>query len=214
MSEFTRANIFKFESITIKDEEMDKGLLPENRVHIATFISFLFYQGLIVLAHYLGADYNLMQFITLSIMALILARQTALDFAYHILLEIYNLPLIIAAIFVPAMIFDSGTISQSLIGAFALFGGFFAFTAIASWLKGQLAGIGGGDVLFAFAIGGFLQGFLIFVSMFLSSMLSLVITCFYKDKKNVPFGPGLLISFWICLLFGEQILTLLNKYLG
>ena len=211
---FTRANLFKFESITIKDEEMDKGWLAEHKVHLATVLSFIVYELLLILSHYIGADYTLMQFASLSFVALILARQTALDFAYHILLEIYNLPLILMSIFVPALVFYEGSISTSLIAGFSVFGFFLAFTLIVSWIKGKVAGIGGGDILFAFAIGGFLQGFLIFISLFLSSMLSLVLTVFYKDKQNVPMGPGLLASFWLCLLFNEQILDILNKFLG
>ncbi|HAG52949.1 MAG TPA: hypothetical protein DCL21_04090 [Alphaproteobacteria bacterium] len=209
-----RSNLFKFESITIRDEEMDDGWLKPNRVHLATLISFVIFELMLLLSHFYGADYSIVQFVSLSVVALILARQIALDFAYHILLEIYNVPLIIMSIFIPSLVFDQGSITQSIIAGFGLFGFFLVFTLIASWLKGQIAGIGGGDILFAFAIGGFLQGFLIFISMFLSSMLSLVLTFFYKDKKNVPMGPGLLVSFWLCLLYNEQIIDLLNKYLG
>lgn len=214
MNKFTRSNIFKFESITIKDEEMDKGILPESKVHLATIISFGIFELMLVLSHYLGDGYTAVQFSFLTFISLVLSRQMALDFAYHILLEIYNIPLMLMALFIPALLFDQGTIYESFIAGLGLFGFFFAFSAIASYIKGQMAGIGGGDVLFAFAIGGFLQGFLIFISMFLSSMLSLFITCFYKDKSNVPFGPGLLLSFWICLLFGSQILDGINKLLG
>jgi len=209
-----RSNLFKFESVTIKDEEMDDGWLKPNKVHLVTIISFIIFELMLVLSHFAGTEYTTAQFISLSVVALILARQIALDFAYHILLEIYNIPLIIMSIFIPSLVFDQGTITQSVIAGFGMFGFFLVFTLIASWLKGQLAGIGGGDILFAFAIGGFLQGFLIFISMFLSSMLSLVLTFFYKDKQNVPMGPGLLISFWLCLLYNEQIIDLLNQYLG
>lgn len=210
-SKFDRSNLFGFESITIKDEEMVQGILPGNKVHLTTLIAFVILQGMLILTHLFLNQFTTGQFIFLSFLALSLARQIALDFAWHIMLEIYNFPTVILAIFVPFYLFDQGSISQSLICGFSLFMFFLVFTLITTKLVGKPAGIGGADIIFSFAIGAFLLPEVIFISLFLSSMVSLIITSFYKNKTEVPMGPGLLISFWICLLYQEQISDLFNK---
>tara|TARA_Y100001960_G_C14704505_1_gene843601 strand:+ start:564 stop:1220 length:657 start_codon:yes stop_codon:yes gene_type:complete len=210
-SKFDRSNLFGFESVTVKDDEMVQGALPGNKLHLVTLLSFLALEGLLLVAHFFFNEFTLAQFAFLSLLALSLARQIALDFAWHIMLEIYNFPTVIASIFVPYYLFNQGSITQSLVCGFAMFMFFLLFTLVASRIAGKSAGIGGADIIFAFAIGGFLLPEVIFISIFLSSVLSLIITSFYENKSEVPMGPGLLVSFWICLLFQEQILDIFNK---
>lgn len=210
-SKFDRSNLFRFESVTIRDDEMAKGALPGNKVNLVTLFSFAILELMLVLTQLFLHEFTTAQFVFLSVLGLSLARQIALDFAWHIMLEIYNFPAVILSIFVPFYLFDQGSISQSLTCGFGLFMFFLAFTLIASKIAGKPAGIGGADIIFAFAVGGFLLPQVIFISLFLSSVVSLVITSFYKNKTEVPMGPGLLIAFWICLLWQEQILEIFNK---
>lgn len=210
-SKFDRSNLFKFESITIKDEEMVQGKLPGNKVHLATIISFVVLELMLLLTHFFVNEFTTAQFITLTVIAISLARQIAFDFAWHIMLEIYNFPLVIASIFIPYYIFNQGSITQSLVGGLSLFGFFLFFTLIMSKIMKKHAGIGGADIIFAFSMGAMLLPEVIFISIFLFSVLSLIVTFFYKSKQEVPMGPGLLASFWICLLLQEQMLNLFMK---
>lgn len=210
-SKFDRSNLFKFESITIKDDEMVHGKLPGNKVHLATFISFAILELMVFLTHFFVGEFTMAQLITLTVIAVTLARQIAFDFAWHIMLEIYNFPLVIASIFIPYYIFNQGSITQSLIGGVGLFGFFLFFTLLISKIMKKHAGIGGADIIFAFSMGAMLLPEVIFISIFLFSMLSLIITFFYDSKQEVPMGPGLLASFWICLLLQEQMLNLFMK---
>lgn len=211
-SKFDRSNLFGFESITIKDDEMVQGALPGNKVHLVTILAFLGLESLLVIAHLFLNEFTLAQFAFLSLLALSLARQIAFDFAWHIMLEIYNFPTVIASVFVPFYLFNQGSITQSLVCGVVMFLFFLIFTLIASRIAGKSAGIGGADIIFAFAIGGFLLPEVIFICIFISSIISLIITSFYKNKYEVPMGPGLLISFWICLIFQQQILDLFIKF--
>jgi prepilin signal peptidase PulO-like enzyme (type II secretory pathway) len=211
---FDRSNLFKFESITIKDEEMVTGSLNPKKINLVTLGVFALLELMVLLTHSFVNEFTTLQFATLSVIALLLARQIALDFAFHIMLEIYTFPLIIASIFIPFYVFNQGSITQSLICGFSVFMFFLLFTVISSKIVGKLAGIGGADIIFAFAFGAFLLPEVIFIGIFLSSMLSLIITCFYKNKKEVPMGPGLLLAFWICLLYQTQILEIFNKFIG
>ncbi|MCP4355181.1 MAG: prepilin peptidase [Proteobacteria bacterium] len=208
-----RSNLFEFESRTLEDEELDNGALKPNRLNIATIGFFVLFEAVLFVANYMQ-EYTLAQFGFLSVFALFLARQTAIDFAYHVLLDIYTFPMMLLSIIVPSMLLDHGTVQGSLAGAVGFFVGMLALSWICTKIMKKPAGFGGGDIKFVFVMGGFLSGFLINVSILLSCIISFILCLFYEDKKNIPFGPGLILSFWICLVFSEPILDLLYNLLG
>lgn len=209
---FLRTNLFNFESKTLLDEELDHGILPENKLNIATVLFFVFLELLMFSGAYLYS-FSVLEIVFYSLFALFLARQIALDFAYHVFLDIYTFPMALAAVFMPQLL-GNGTILESLMYGISFFLILLLVTLICSFIKKSPAGFGGGDIKFAFVMGGFIPGFILLISIFISCVISLFLTFFYKDKTNIPFGPGLLLSFWLCLIFRDDILTLIFKYLG
>lgn len=208
-----RSNLFEFESKTLLDEELDNGILPENKLNKATVVIFMILE-LIVLGGFFLHSYSMLQMLFLSSMALLVARQIALDFTYHVFLDIYTLPMAMGAMLAPALLFKNGNMLESIIYGLGFSLLLLSISLVCSWVKKQPAGIGGGDIKFAFVMGGFLPGMILTVCVFMSSVISLFVTTLYEDKTNVPFGPGLLLSFWICLIFKIEILTFLFKALG
>lgn len=95
------------------------------------------------------------------------------------------------------------------IGGLLLAGGLFLLIVIIS-----NGGMGGGDVTLIGSL-GFVVGIKnILLVMFLSFMIGAIISLFLlllkiKTKKDpIPFGPFIIISFFIVMLFGEKIIDL------
>lgn len=213
MSKLYTKQLLKVERNTVLDEELDIGKLSGKNLNLATLISFLFYQCILVIAAYFNS-FSVVEYLALTVVSLLLARQTALDFAYHVFLDIYNLPLAIISVILSVYVFGYNSLLVSLVCGMFVFLIFLSFTYICSKILKKPAGIGGGDIKFAFSIGAFLGGIYSYVAIVLSCVFNFILTFFYKDKTNIPMGPGLLLGFWICVLFYDFIATNLIKYLG
>ena len=208
MSKLYTKQLLKIERKTVSDEELDCGILKGQNLNKATLICFALYQSLMLFAAYIYS-FSLLEISLLTIISLYLARQTALDFAYHVMLDVYTFPLIIAT-GISIFFIHSTDYSNYLSAGLGLGFAFFAFTQICCFVMKKPAGLGYADAKFII-LAGFLLGWLLsYISIVLACIINFIITFFYKDKKNVPMGPGFLLGFWLCFLYGEFILSKLR----
>ena len=125
---------------------------------------------------------------------------------------------ILAALFVVSLSTASHSwrpVTDGLIGVASL-GGFF-------WLLYQVSGgkwIGGGDVRYAFVMGGLLGWqkalFGLALSSYLGTVLIIVLVLLrkYHKKMRLPFGPFLITATYLSLLFGQYAIDWYKSLAG
>ena len=138
-------------------------------------------------------------------LVLLLIPVTLIDLEHRI---IPNTLMIAGTIAAPAIVLatDSGEIAEHLISAFAA-GGFFLLAALA-----YPAGMGMGDVKFAFVLGLFL-GAAVAPALLIALLSGTVIGALLIARKGVqegrktavPFGPFMALGALICLFAGDPI---------
>ena len=192
------------EEKTISKEDMGEGFLPHNTLTKLTFITAII---LLAIASPLLTSVGFKAYIILLLIPL-LARLTALDATYHVLADIYTLPLIVIGLAV-APYMEGQTFLNALYGAGAAFVFTTAFALLAMFLKGGNIGIGGGDIKLITAIGAWVGLWHLPFVLSLAFFLSLAISFSLPRGKPIPMGPGLIAAFWLFLLFGESIYTLI-----
>ena len=110
---------------------------------------------------------------------------------------------------------ELGVIADSLIGAALLFGLF--------WILYQISNgkwIGGGDVRLMFVIGlllGWQKALLaVVVASYLACIVVIVLICIkkYKKRMRIPFGPFLLASTYLMILFGDLAIGAYKTFSG
>lgn len=78
-------------------------------------------------------------------------------------------------------------------------------------------GMGEGDITLIASVGFILGTKLVFLNILLSFIIGAIVSLFLlgfkiKTRKDpIPFGPFIIVSFWIVLLFGEEIIDLYIK---
>lgn len=129
----------------------------------------------------------------------LLTRLAALDFQYHVLANVYVLPLGIVGLVVAMM---QGAALASSIGILGgLFIGLLA-NFLLRVLTGKTGGLGGGDIKFLGAAGAWLGIGLLPVVLWLGLAFILPTLIFRsKGRAEIPFGPALIGAFWLTLLF-------------
>jgi prepilin signal peptidase PulO-like enzyme (type II secretory pathway) len=202
-----------FERNGITDEELSLGKLKGENLNKATWCFFIFYELLLIVAAYIY-NFDFLKMLSLSIMALMMARQTALDFAYHVMLDSYNFIMALFSVILAVAVFDFHSFSTAITTGLSLGFVLFMFTVITSLILKRPAGLGFADAKFAVSIGAFLGSFLSYICILISTVLNFALTFTYKKGEEVPMGPGLLVAFWICLLFKQPILQTVWKFIG
>lgn len=185
-------NLLPHEAATIpKQERTAPHLSPKNltRLHIATAI---FLAAMLVIA---PTSPYIWLYITLIPL---LTRLLCLDVQYHILANIYILPLAIIGLIVAAFTSQMALIA-SAIGLFTGLLGGLLINASIRILTGKNAGMGGGDIKFLAAAGAWLGAGLLPIILWLA--LAIMLPFFLFKKAQLPFGPALIIAFWLVLLY-------------
>lgn len=143
------------------------------------------------------------------------------DFKWRLLPDKLLMPLgYLGAAYTVSTVLTSSNVSAAALDtvlAVALSGGLF-------WVLYQVSGgkwIGGGDVKLGFVLGLFLltpiNAFLmIFLASVLGSLYALVlqVTGKYKKQMHIPFGPFLLISVYVLVLFGSNLISGYQRLIG
>lgn len=131
----------------------------------------------------------------------ILWRFIMIDLSYYLLPNIYVILLgfigLVAAALTPDL-----SLMASGVGIFSgLFGGLLVNFLIAV-LTGHKGGLGGGDIKFLAASGAWVGLGLLPMILWLSFLM--MIPFFFMKKRALPFGPALVLAFWITLLFKKS----------
>lgn len=134
-----------------------------------------------------------------------------IDLDHKIIPDKLSLPLTLIGLFFAIL----GTISlkSSIIGG--LFG-FVVFYGIAwlFWKSRGIEGLGGGDIKYISAVGTFLGFSGVLFVIFFSSFFAIVCSAIFRRKnfdQEFPFGPYLVFSAFVYLLFGDAFI---RWYLG
>jgi leader peptidase (prepilin peptidase) / N-methyltransferase len=137
------------------------------------------------------------------------------DLKYYVVLDAVVWPAIIVAFLFNFLVL--GVNLSSLLIAGAIGASFFGLQFIVS--KGKW--IGGGDILIGL-LAGFIVGWpniilVIFIAYILGSIIGVILLSVKKKEwsSKVPFGPFLVFSVWLVMLFGDVILNwYLSRILG
>jgi len=192
------------EQKTISKEDMGEGFFPHQTLRKLTIITAII---LLTIASPLLTPLGVKAY-TILLLIPLLARLTALDATYHILADIYTLPLILIGLAI-APYMEGQTFLNALYGAGAGFIFTTAFALLAMFLKGGTIGIGGGDIKLITAIGAWVGLWHLPFVLSLAFFLSLAVSFTLPKGKPIPMGPGLIAAFWLFFLYGESIYTLI-----
>ena len=135
----------------------------------------------------------------------------AIDLEYMILPNQLNFILWALGIGYVSVIGGIGALSQALIASLI----YAVLSYVTGWVVGKALkkeAMGFGDVKF-FAVAGLWLGITVLPAfLFLSGVAGIVIGLFWKiiwKKEHFPFGPALIVSFFLCIIFLQQINALL-----
>lgn len=161
----------------------------------------------IILFYYYSFSLDFMYYALISSVLIII---TFIDLKEMIIPDILVIILLILSVTYKTLNYFLNSISPQILnslGGFLIAGGLFLAIVILS--KG---GMGGGDVTLISAL-GFILGikyilFNIFLSFIIGAIISLflLITKIKSRKDPIPFGPFIVLAFFITLLWGERIL--------
>lgn len=147
------------------------------------------------------------EFIVFSLMSSVLIVITVIDYVHQIIPDELNLVIGILGLTPIALHFSTGSIIDAVFGL-VIGGGLFLLIAIVS--RGAM---GGGDIKLMAALGiGFgAYGILLiaFFSFIIGAFLSLILlaTKLKGRKDYIPFGPFIVLSAYINLFFGRDIIV-------
>lgn len=133
----------------------------------------------------------------------LLTRLIALDFQYHILANIYLIPLGVIGVGYACFLGQPHALASAVGVLGGLLGGLLIH-GVLGVLSGYKAGLGGGDIKFLAAAGAWLGIGLLPVVLWLALGIMLPLVLWQqrqKHKQELPFGPALIGAFWLTLLF-------------
>lgn len=169
----------------------------------------------IILFYYFSLSLN---FIFYALISSVLLVITVIDLKEMIIPDVLVLIILILSIINKTLNYFIYGISPQILsslGGLLLAGGLFLAIVILS--KG---GMGGGDVTLIASL-GFILGykeilFNIFLSFILGAIISLflLITKIKSRKDPIPFGPFIILAFFITLLWGENLVTWYFSIIG
>ena len=133
-----------------------------------------------------------------------------LDLYHRIIPDMITLPMILVALIV-SFFNDLGFWAALRGGAFGA--GIFLLIAIIFRLITKREGLGGGDIKLICMVGLSLGFKLTFLTIFLSSLIGMIIYAFSKVRHTVliPFGSFIVIAMFVSIMTGNE---LINWYLG
>lgn len=191
--------MWKFEERFVDKNEIEEGVLKEKYLLPVTLILFLIFIAIPFICQQTTYPYWVY-----AIVSAISARLIAIDLRHFILPDVYTLPFLILGIIIPPL-FSEVSVTHTIIGAVV---GFIVPFSIAYGMylwKGNMAGLGGGDIKLIAACGAWV-GILSFpIFMMFACVTSLIVSIFAFKNNHIPFGPGLCIALWIILIFQENI---------
>lgn len=195
-----KTGLFFWEEKTVPDVDMSEGPLKPQYIHFTFFcVSVLLF--LFSLCYAPVSPWFSLLF------SLLLGRLIAVDLSYMILPNLYIA--LLCAIGVGNFFLYSPLSGISVSLGFLL--GFMfplMLSSLLSFLK-KPAFIGGGDIKFMAVSGLYIGIEWFFTYVFIASALSLFLTFLPRSKKQIPFGPGLAFSLWICYLWQEKLFSFL-----
>ncbi len=197
--------LFPHEAATIPaPERATTHITPKTFTTLHLFTAFALLAALI-LALFSSAITPTMFWLYLALMP-VLTRLLCLDVQYHVLANIYILPLAIIGLITAGFTSQTAFIASAL-GLFSgLLGGLF-INATIRILTGKNAGMGGGDIKFLAAAGAWLGVGLLPVVLWLA--LAVMLPLFFFKRAQMPFGPALILAFWLTLLYKNTVTGLI-----
>lgn len=197
--------MFAFESRWLPAEDLGEGPLPNKYLGVATLALFVAALGTM---RFVGMPEDAATFIMQTLIALLLSRLIALDLVYLVLPDVYTIPLALIGLLWAATglginIVDAG------IGAATGFAFTFAFMYLLYKLKGDAAGLGGGDLKLISAAGAWLGLSGLFLMLPLACIISICLLFLPFKNNEIPFGPGLCTALWLVLITSDQFYLLL-----
>lgn len=133
-----------------------------------------------------------------------------IDYKHYIIPD--STVIMIAAISIPLFFMETNLLWYHRIGGLLAGGGILYLLAVFSEIVFKKEGMGGGDIKMVGACGLILGYKNILLSLFLSSVIALVLICIISAFKKktmdmIPFGPALALGILICHYFGEQMIA-------
>ena len=192
-----------FEKRWLPQEDISKGFITEQKLNMVTYVSILaIFLFLYTSASTLGLPLQIL-------LAVVLGRLLALDLTYLILPDVYTLPLIGLGLLLPPL-FGLHSWIFGLIGAVIGFVFPLVFAVLVEKISKTNSGMGGGDIKLLAAMGAWLGPINLAFSLPIACFATLAFALRIPKNQDLPFGPGLIISFIIFLCFSEKILALLQ----
>ncbi|MBF0370032.1 MAG: prepilin peptidase [Magnetococcales bacterium] len=151
--------------------------------------------------------------VALLILAYAFIVLTVIDFYHYILPDVITLPGIVLGVLLAALPWlgaPHATLMDSIIGVVAGGGGLWGFAWLFEKITGKV-GMGFGDVKLLALIGAWMGWQALPFTIFFSSVLGSVVGLTWiliagRDRSlPIPFGPYLIISAWVFLLYGQRI---------
>lgn len=192
-----------FERRWLPEEDIGKGFVPAAHLNVATIVITL-----LLSLCFLYSENNFHPVLSIFL-AVVLGRLLALDLTHLVLPDVYTLPLIFFGLIIPPLFGLHGWL-YGLTGAAIGFVFPLLFAIAVEKLSNANSGMGGGDIKLLAAMGAWLGPIFLTFSLPLACFLTLAFAFRIPKNQDLPFGPGLIISFIIFLLFSESILTLLR----
>lgn len=193
-----------FEKRFVPSDEFAEGPLLHTSLRKITFWALGIFGVSITLAALFTSNIEWVHIITMIIIAPILARLTAFDLKYQLLLNVYVLPLIPLGVFY-SLFSTNHTLISSLTGSITAGGSLLTLNSLLG-IVNKKNNIGGGDIKFCFAAGAFTGIELLPYYFWVSFFLVLILYPLLQAKnKYISFGPALIFSLWL-ILFIENLL--------
>lgn len=188
-----------------EEQKQLEGILPSRALSpvfialSALFLTFTYF------APYAGAKWPI------YLLCPLLARLLALDLRYYLLPNIYVLFILIAGLITTPLLGWMpwwASVSGALAGLILPL----LFTIIGQKLRGEERfNLGGGDLKFISAAGAWL-GIEHLSNYVLLACLFSFIFLYLPKEKPLPFGPGLIVAFFVMLFFKNDVNALLYKF--
>jgi len=196
--------------------------------HCGTGISFIypiieiFFMAMVchIYAHFFQNDFRIYYVIYYGALSACLLTATIIDLKFYIIPDEINLAGVVlgiaGAVIFPSLVGES-TMLKGLFHSLIGIGVGFGSLRLVVWLGKLLfrkEAMGLGDPKFLAMIGAFLGFKMVLLIIFLSSVLGtliggIFILFFRKNKSDtvIPFGPFLALAAYICLFYGDSIIT-------
>lgn len=187
--------LWPFERKSVAATELETGLVPHRLLTILTAVLAIIFAALMFIG---TSELDLFRRALFIPLAILLARLVAVDLTGMVLLNIYTAPLAVAGLILAPLTLAGGYLN-------ALLGGvwcgvlFFVLSSFGYVLSKGKGGLGGGDFKLAVGLGLWL-GLTGAIWLPALAMLINLPLAFIFPKRQLPFGPGLILAFLVLLV--------------